>query len=287
MEINRHVLFDKVLLMTFRYLGSPFFSRSIDSPPLLDHLAAVTFDRNQIGDHGEFEFIASSLAPAVSVKVNVFHNAGALAPVILYNMGGGEAPYDGTIKRAYPASEDPGVSIVAIEAPWQRDRAQLANAFEDLNTYMAMLAITIRMNEWLLRSDQFSRSPRKVIAGTSLGGFVCNRHHLEYNSADAYVPLVAGTLHGEIFLSTIRSSKLVTDNPCVIRKHLNFQDQWDRAPHNNVYAQLGRYDQLNQLEVQGPSYGNAAIDIWEGGHMYHVIHPTLLRKKLDAVIAQT
>ena len=66
----------------------------------------------------------------------------------------------------------------------------------------------------------------------------------------------------------------------MIQQHLNFDDAWRRADHSNVYPQLGRFDQLNLLATQGPSYGDMEIDVWGGGHLYHVIHANLIREKL-------
>lgn len=284
--MNRHILFDRVMLWTFRQLGTPFFTSSILSPTFEQHLPNVRVDSDDITRQGYQEFDVTSLAGPVKLKIHVLHPLRSGAPLVIYNMGGGEAPFDSTITRAYPASESTGVNVVAVEAPYQRSRRQIGEAFVHLNTYLAMLAITVRMNELIVQSETFRDCPIKIVAGTSLGGFVSNRHHLAYNSADGYVPFVAGTRHGDIFLTTIRASTLVTENPDYIRERLNFDREWVSRPHPNVFPQLGRYDQLNQYKIQAPSYGpDVDIEVWNGGHLYHVIHPQLIRNKLDGTIA--
>lgn len=280
--MNRHVIFDKIMLWTFKTLGRPFFEDSVKTSSFETHLANVTFAGPEIVGSGAYEFTVHSLGEVVTQAVNVLHYVSATAPLVVYNMGGGEAPYDSTVKRIYP--EPDGFNVVAIEAPYQRSRQEIAHAFSELNNYMAMLAMTVKMNEHVLQAPVFVNARKKLVAGMSLGGFVANRHHLVYNTADIYVPFVAGTRHGDIFLTTVARSGLTMANPQVLRTHLNFEEEWLRREHHNVFPQLNRYDQLNQLEVQQPSFGEMPTTIWEGGHMYHVIHPRLARAKLDELI---
>ena len=83
----------------------------------------------------------------------------------------------------------------------------------------------------------------------------------------------------------MKQSKPVKNNPQIVKNLLNFEDQWLGKPHKNVFPHLARHDQLNRFETQAPSYGDMPIDVWDGGHMYHIIHAELTRKKLEQVMA--
>ncbi|MFN3238693.1 MAG: hypothetical protein ACE37D_16750, partial [Pseudomonadales bacterium] len=223
MMFNRHVLADKLMVWTFRNLGKPFFSDSLETCDFEEHLGAVHFDGPCLSTPGLYEYKVGSLGEDTTLQVRLLHKIEPDAPLLIYTMGGGEAPFDYTASRAFP--EFCGVNVVAVEAPYQRSKQQLEAAFAKLNNYMAMLAMTVAMNEAILKAPIFSNCPQTMIAGTSLGGFIANRHHLTYNSADLYLPMVAGTRHGDIFLTTMKASKPVQRSPSDLTKHLNFEDK--------------------------------------------------------------
>ena len=282
--MNRHILFDKTMLWVFRTFGRPFFERSIHSPDFDTHLRKVSFENKELQGEAMHEFTIRSLGETVGLKVRVVRYCNPTAPLIIYNMGGGEAPFDSTVNRMY--QEPPDYNVVVIEAPYQRDKKQLEASFDDLNNYVAMLAMTVKMNEHVLQWRQFKDARIRLVSGSSLGGFITNRHHLVYNTADIYAPFVAGTRHGDIFLTVMDQSAVVKSNPQRLKDLLNFEAAWrdNASSHGNVYPQLGRFDQLNRLALQAPSYGDMPIDIWQGGHMYHIIHAGLTRAKLEQLL---
>ncbi len=283
--MNRHILLDRLLLLSANSFGDPFFSQSIESPTFKEHLDAVQLDSVTIDGTGYYEMDARTLAGTVKEQFHVMHFLGPEVPTLIYNMGGSESPFDKTMKKVYPLNSVTEINVVAVEAPYQRTIAELKAAFVHLNTYMSMIAVAVKTTELIVQSEAFRDAHTKLVSGASLGGFVANRHHMAYNSADAYLPYVAGTRHGEIFLTTINASEEARANPDQIRSRLNFDYDWFEREHPNVFPQLSRYDQLNQLEVQGPSYGDMEIDIWEGGHLYNYFHPKLMRQKFAQVFS--
>jgi hypothetical protein len=282
--MNRHVIADRMLLFVINRFGKPFFSRSVESPPFEAHLAAVEVPRLEIHGTGLVEFTANTLAGKVNQRINVLHYNGNDAPLLVYNMGGGEAPFDHTIRKVYPPDAATELNVVAVEAPWQRTKQQLAAAFAHLNTYLAMIAVAVATTEHVIRAQAFCSARTKLVAGTSLGGFVSNRHHLAFDSADAYLPFVAGTRHGDIFLTTVNASPIARSQPDYLRERLNFDQAWLDKAHPTVFPHLARYDQLNRLEVQSPSYGDMPVDVWEGGHISHISQPDRIRHKIAQVM---
>jgi hypothetical protein len=282
--VNRHIFLDRCLLLAIRRFGKPFFTESISSSSFEDHLQAVRIHLAELKCPGYYDADVETLVGRMPLRLHLLHASQASHPLVIYNMGGGEAPFDRGARRLFPRDETFALNVVAIEAPLQRSVRQLSAAFARLDNYLAMLAATVAMNEHVLQSARFRGAAVKVLAGTSLGGFVANRHHLAFASASAYVPFVAGTCHGEIFLTTVASGAAARNAPERIRERLNFDEAWARTPHANVYPVMGRFDQLNRLEVQGPSYGDMPLDIWEGGHLYNSLHPQRSRRKILDVI---
>jgi hypothetical protein len=282
--VNRHILIDKCLLAAANRIGKPFFRESIDSPPFDELLEETRILMPEVAGAGYYASSAHTPVGTLDIRMHLMHAADRHAPLLVYNMGGSESPFDGGARRIFPIKQTFAINVVAVEAPLQRSLEQLSSSFARLDNYMAMLAATVRMNECILRSDRFRDASITVVAGTSLGGFVANRHHLAFDTADAYVPIVAGTCHGDIFLSTIDSGAIARANPERIRGRLNFDGPWRTRVHPNVFPVLARYDQLNLLEVQGPSYGDVPYEVWDGGHLYSTFHPGLVRRKLLDVV---
>lgn len=275
----RGMLADTLLLAVTRLFGKPFFSRSVASRPFVDHVGAVELllPRTWERDH---EVAVSTLAGPMTSGFRILHWVGESAPTIIHHQGGGERPFDHIISRAFPSGSAGGANVIAVRAPGQGTLREMDANFATLNYYMASMASVVRLTEALLSAPQLVRSPRKLVSGYSLGGFVANRHHLLFDTADAYVPFMAGARHGDIFLSTVPASKLARRQPDHIRACLNFDEAWAERAHPNVFPVLARNDGLNRLNVQLPSYAGTPVAIWEGGHLLGVSRPELVRAAL-------
>jgi len=284
--LNTHILKDKLFLTLINLLGKPFFSRSVDSAPFQDHLDALALELPRLDRDGAFMRVpADGLAGPMEAGLRVVHDAGAEAPVVIYHQGGGEIPFDYTISAAYPSGTPSGTTVIAVKTPFQTTQDELRERFVDFNNYVAMIACVVKLTEALIQSPEISRAACKVVSGYSLGGFVSGRHHVVYNTADAYVPFVSGTAHAEIFFTTVKAAAKARRNPEMLRSRLNFTEAWRQADNSNVFPVLGRYDQLNRLSVQGPSYAGTPFDLWSGGHLHGARNPKLIRQKIESVIA--
>ena len=282
MSLNRHTVIDKTLLLAARLMGKPFFRTSVEGPSFQEHFDAMTVEAEAAPEPGYYPAVAAGLDGEQKAGYRILHWSGPSAPTLLYNQGGAETPFDKTAWRMYPKEARPGYNVIAVQAACQGSVKELNTAFASLSTYTAMLVFAVKLNQWLIDSDLVRSSPAIAVSGYSLGGFVTNRHHMMYDSADVYVPFVAGTRHGDIFLTTIQSGAPARAAPHAVRSRLNFYDAWMERQHTNVFPVMGRYDQLNRLEVQGPSYGDMPLTVWDGGHLYGVIHPGMIRDEIES-----
>ena len=280
-----HILGDKLFLLLINWLGTPFFSGSMETATFEEHMDNTHVSLPRLSGSDLQPVPIQSLAGEITAGVRVVVWTGATAPTIIFHQGGGEIPFDQTISAAYRQGPSPTVNVIAVKTPFQTTQTELAESFVHFNNYVAMIASVVQTTEALIQSQDLAASSRVLVGGYSLGGFVSGRHHIIYNTADAYVPFVSGTAHAEIFLTTVRASKIARKQKEILRSRLNFTKNWAASDNSNVFPVLSRYDQLNRLAVQGPSYGDMALDIWTGGHLYGAKRPYLIRDKLESVLA--
>ena len=281
--LNRHIIGDNLLLTLARLAGPPFFSSSIETPPYSDHLTQTEITLPAFAGERKYEAALHTLAGRLDTDFSVYRWKSENDPVLIYNMGGAENPFDKTLKNMYPEPDDAPGTLIAVRSPCQRNLKELKVAFQHFNTYVAMVAATTLLNEKIRAWLPGSGRARTAISGTSLGGFITNRHRLAFNTADAYIPFVAGARHGDIFLTSIAASKQARANPDLIRSRLNFDGEWRNAFNgaHNVFPVNGAYDRLNRREMQGPSYAPVEPEYWPGGHLYAYNRPQRMRAKIE------
>jgi hypothetical protein len=115
----------------------------------------------------------------------------------------------------------------------------------------------------------------------SLGGFVTNLHRTYFSSADVYVPLLAGTQLGDLFLESAFKkilSPLARKNFSTIRKILNFEADFMKVEDDNVFPLLAGYDQIVNYKEQKKCYGSRPIAVIEKGHISAVLERAKLRQ---------
>ncbi len=85
--------------------------------------------------------------------------------------------------------------------------------------------------------DRRHRAPSRIARGRACaqpcpspasgqGGYITNWHHVLYDTADAYIPFMAGAAPAEPFLSTLPTAPAVRRDATRLREMLNFDGQW-------------------------------------------------------------
>lgn len=281
--LNFHSLLDKAVFGTGNFFNSDkaYFRNGIKSRGFKEHLDAVHVEiPNKIGE-GLYELDAETLEGNMHPAFRVYHWYADTAPTIIYNHGASQYPFDAIFVSIFDREiiERPlKVNLIVVRTPFHRKgRLELNEGASTLSRFLAIMAVSVRLTEKLVQSVKRKGSRTVVVTGVSLGGFVANRHHVVYNTAAFYVPVIAGTAFGEIHLITAKADPLALRNPEIIRKHLNFTNQWLNMNNNNVYPILARYDDICRLEHQGPSYGNSQVEVWNRGHITTALSVRALR----------
>lgn len=262
---------DRIVFSLAAWLGkcSDFFRSGVESKSFESHLASVRFLPNPSPQEGLYNVEATTAEGIMYPGLSIYHWYGATAPTLIYNHGASQYPFDALFRSIFDADslEEPlPVNLIVIRAPFHREGAsELPRKAATLSRFMAALAVTVQMNEAVVQWARSQGSTRIAIVGLSMGGFIANRHHLHFNSADYYIPVLAGTRFSDVFLNTspahpdaLRADKLAV---------LDFEAEWRLSRHENVFPVLGRSDQISRLSIQGPSYGPTNVEIWDKGHI--------------------
>ena len=293
--INRsrsfYSLTDRAVFRLGAFLGSEkaYFRDGLKTRSFQEHVEAVRLHLPRNFGRGLHELRARTLEGVMHPAFRVYQWHGNAAPVLIYNHGASQVPFDGifaAIFKRESSSLPIRANLIVIRAPYhRRDRFELNEGAATLSRFLAVMAVSVRLTEELVRAAGKRGAKRVVVAGLSFGGFIANRHHLIYNSAHAYVPLAAGASFADVFLGTPAASPFALKNPETIRKHLNFAAVWKNTDRSNVFPVLARHDEVSRLEIQGPDYGNRPVEIWDRGHItlalsFRALRYAILRRLL-------
>ena len=300
--MNRHTLIDHATASVAAIIAGKrkFFSRSLESRPFRELTGQMEVSLPDFGPPfatGTYPVEAhlpqSNLVMDPAFRIEKW--IGADHPTILYHHGNNERPFDYrnkaknsfynifvTARDAFPAN------LVAIRAPFHDCRLrEYQERMTDLARFMAMIAASVKLNEALVSIIKKHGNAPVITCGISLGGWVTNLHRTLYNTADGYIPLMAGTYLGEVFLrSSYRklAGQNALDHPETLRDLLNFNREFDSVTSANVHPLLARYDRFIEYEVQAKSYGNHPIRTIDFGHVTGALQAKVLREHILDVL---
>ncbi|WP_267643949.1 hypothetical protein [Haloarchaeobius amylolyticus] len=273
---------DSVFLRVLRGLTwhRKYFRDGVDASSFGEHLGAIEADWPVFDTAGTTELTLETLSGPQQAAVSIRNWRGLDAPTLIWHHGGGEYPYTSTFDDVYPEPTNVPANLILVRAPGHDRLGGVQSVGRTLQGYLAMIAVSVTLTERLCQAI----AGRTVVAGYSLGGFVTGRHHTVYDTADAYVPMMAGTAHAEIFLTTVPAASAAVERPDHLRERLNFTDDWRNRSHAHVHPVLGLYDCLNRYEVQSRSYLTVDPTVWLVGHLTGLGATESIRGALDDVL---
>ena len=247
---------------------SRYFQDDINSVSIEEHLQGIKLSIPQLSGEGLYECEAETLVGKLEPAFKVAQWKGNEHPTIIYHHGASEEPFDFSFNKIFPFKKiDIDANLIAIRAPFCKTLKEFLEGVQSLNRYVAMLAVSTKMIEELIKSSQIKKP---VVTGISLGGFVTNIHHTFYNTAEYYKPMLAGAEIGEALLNstyTKMTAPIAQKNSKMISQVLNFSHDFDKTDQSNVYPLLGRYDQVAKLDVQRKGYSEEQLTIINKGHL--------------------
>lgn len=268
-----HGVVDELSVRLGALISPKYFREGAESPPLDEHLGALQLDSQLELERmdAEEELSVNSLVGRLDALVRRERWCGAESPTVIYHHGASEIPYDYGFRRIFPARDSAcrEVNLFAVRAPWHGSRKDFSHGGADLSRWMAMLAASVTVLQELVRALRQKDAVRIAISGTSLGGFITNLHHIYHDSADLYLPIMAGLAMDEPYLDSVYSrsvTPLDEGQRKGIRRLLNFEEGFASRGGDNVFPLLAEYDRLLTFERQGSSYGDCPVQAFAKGH---------------------
>jgi len=295
--MNRHEFADlfSLQMATLEAGRTRFFERSVESKPFKSHLEAVQLDPLPGPSLGPHEVPAGSLVGRVDPAYLVYRWQGSRFPTIIYHHVSHERPFEmaGNSKNTFRAvlavgTREVEANLLVVRAPFHRMAVrEYLQRMGRIENFVAMLAVSTALVEQIVRECREGGCGQILVAGISLGGTVANLHRTHFNSADAYVPMLAGTTQGDTFTrSAYRRllGKAGRRNPEMVQELLNFTHEYLRVRDYNVFPLLARYDQYVPFEWQEECYADLPVRVMERGHITAALSPKLLRRHIVDVL---
>ncbi len=282
--MNHHSFLDSFSL----WLGLPFlrskkyFRKSVEGPRVKELLYDINLDFPNIKGEGEYDVESDTDVGKIDPKFKVKFNRGKEFPTIIYHHGNAENPYDKRFNKIFSHKKgDIDANLIVVREPFQESLKVYMEKLKDLKNFVYMLATTVKVTEEIIA--QYRSSSNIIVSGISLGGWVTNMHRSYYNTADTYVPLLAGAKLGSLF--TDSKYRLITSDRALkqeekIKNTLNFEDDFLSIKSRNVHPLLARYDQYIEYDVQKPCYEGLEVDVIDKGHITTARSYDILREHI-------
>lgn len=280
MTLRGHAFLDQASVTAAAILAGRhgYFARSVDGPGFEDLLESVHLATPAITGEGQFDLVARTAAGQLDPGFYVAQWLGKHRPTIIHHHGSCERPYNfrpwsrNSFRAIFLAAQPlPQANLIVVRSPFHTlPRLLYYRAMGDLTAFNAMLAASVRLTENLIAYLRERGHERILLSGISLGGWVANRHRAHFNSADVYLPMLAGTELGEIFFEGVykrMTGRAARSDPDAVRRALNFKDEFLRVPDNNVFPLLARFDRIVPLERHRRGYGGRTVEVLERGHV--------------------
>jgi pimeloyl-ACP methyl ester carboxylesterase len=278
--MNKHIFLDRLTARIGALAAGKkkFFSESLDSPSFEELVRAIGVDAGNPAGEAIHELTATTPSGVTGTAYRVAQWLGWEHPTIIYHHGNNERPFDfrkpakNTFLHVFVrARKDFAANLIVVRAPYHDGSLkEYKEKMTGLQPFMTMLATSVALNEALVRAIRAHSDQPVITCGISLGGWATNLHRSLYNSSTAYVPVMAGTFLGELFLQSAYSrltGKLALEHPEQIRQRLNFSEAFGRVAAANVFPLLARHDQFIEFDIQSRSYEGHPVAVLENGHV--------------------
>jgi hypothetical protein len=298
--MNKHIFLDN-LTTTIASLATgknKFFARSVESLSFEELVKEIQINLPSIHSEGIFKTEAITPVGKLDSAFKVEQWLGSNFPTLIYHHGNNEKPFDfgklaknSFYKTIVLHKDSFKVNLIVVRAPfhdcslkyYQEQMAYLSN-------FMAMIAVSVKMNECIIHKIREKSDAPIITAGISLGGWVTNLHRGIFNTSTAYAPIMAGTMLGELFIRSKYhrlASTLAQQHHNIVREKLNFNNIFSRINTPNVFPLLAKYDQYIEFNIQKDSYNGYPLKVMETGHVTGALNVSALRSHLVEAIQIT
>lgn len=263
-SLSKQVLGDRFFLWSLRMSFRPFFFDGVETPALRDHLAALSIPEPDLPEMGINAVPVMTQAGPLEAVIQTDLRAGPGAPVVIFHPDAAEFPPMESAKAIFPSPPEDGFNLIAIRAPLHGNRRDFRLAMASLYNFISVQSVCVGLTERLMDSASVADAPGVAVVGIGQGGYIANWHHHFFNTAQIYLPLLAGAAQGDALLSGYPLARVARRQADKIRAQLNLE--WRTQDHANVFPVLGSADLVNRFNLQSRSYGDTPIEVWPASH---------------------
>ena len=289
--MNKHYLIDNAAITIGSLFFPKYFRDGIESAIFEEHLQAINVNMPEIAfEKSQYNLNSLTKIGEVNAGFRLAQWLGEEYPTIIYHHGASEIPYDFGFKNIFPIDKEQiSVNLFLIRAAYHDNRKNFMSGMAKTESWLVMMANSVSIIELIIKQvraksiKQDNKLSAITVSGTSLGGFITNLHHIHYNSADKYKPLLAGTAMHDAFLNSVYSksvAKTALAQPKVITELFDYQADFSKQNNNNVFPLQAVEDGIIRYNTQKASYNGLEVATINKGHTTGALAYDLLREHI-------
>jgi hypothetical protein len=276
---------DRLFVAAMHPVVPPLFRHGSTSPSLREHLATVELQVPPLLADGRHKVTARTIVGEVQAGFRIRHGSNPAYPVLICHHGLAEIPCDRTFRFIFPRRMPLQAHLVVVRAPFHRHHIDALRGMASLSRFLAMCAVSVTLIEALRRAFLARGAQGCVVAGISLGGFVSLLHHLNYGTANCYVPLLAGPDLAYSLLSSPFHRFLAPQaraQPAHVLAGLDYREAFRASDTARIFPLLARHDLCMPYAHYQAAYAASGVEVAtiQRGHMTSAVAFAALRAHL-------
>jgi hypothetical protein len=289
--MNKHYMIDKAAITIGALFFPKYFRDGVESASFQEHLQGINVNMPKVAfKKSEYSLTSITEIGEVSAGFRLAQWLGEEYPTIIYHHGASEIPFDFGFKNIFPLDKEGiAANLFLIRAAYHDNRKNFMIGMSKTENWLVMMANSVKIIELIIKQVRANSTKQDkelssiTVSGTSLGGFITNLHHIHYNSADKYRPLLAGTAMHDAFLNSAYSksvAKTALAQPVTISKLFDFQADFANQDNSNVFPLLAVQDGIIRYDIQKASYNGLEAATIHKGHTTGALAYDLLRQHI-------
>lgn len=291
--MNIHSFLDNLIVKMMKTVAGKrrIFSKSIESPSFAELMPLISLKVPKIDGVGTYQVEADTPAGSMNPAFKVQQWLGNDFPTIIYHHGNSERPFKirrfarNTFFKIFVNVKVPlQANLIALSSPMHNIPVKdYQQKLTELINFTASFAVMAKLVEELVVQIKANSQKPVIVSGISFGGFVTNLHRSFFNTADTYIPMLAGSSMEKTFIKSgfyELTSDLVKNNPEKMKEILNFDNEFMGNSKNNMFPLLGKYDQFIRLNSHLECYEKHPVKIIERGHLTTAFSPEMMREHI-------
>lgn len=239
--MNKYEFIDRLSMSLGSVIAgkNKYFTEGKGSERIGDVLGKMKIVGRELSQEGEYEMVLEYGGLKAVASYFVYKWIGEEYPTVIYHHGAAEGGADLSFNNILGKNENEiKANLIYIRAPFSGSNKEFMRNIRRLDKYVFLLSGSTLIVEKLVKELKGKGSDRVIVTGASLGGFVTNLHYTYFNTAEYYLPLLAGARLGDVFLDS-QYKKVTAKDIDLFRREiisiLNFNKDFANRNAGNIY----------------------------------------------------